>query len=373
MSNLQNIAVSFFLATVVWACSPVASAQSPTPTPAAREEDQVIKVDSRLVVVPVSVVDPNGNPVLGLRAENFRITEEGREQAIESVGNAETVPLEIALLFDVSASTDAMFKFQQETAAKFLREVLRADDRATIFTVGQKPILIQGRENAEKAIASVLGITPTKGATAFFDTVRIAANYLRENAPEGRRKVIVVISDGEDNFSEGVQRSQRFIERRVVDRGPDPDLKALGKLVTQAQQVAKGEERKKVLRSLQDADIVHYSINPAGSSYQLNQISVFGQENMQIFSDETGGTAFLPKFQPIDTKDGLQNTGNARRNTELLERIFRQLANELRAQYLVQYYSDADFPANKYVKLGVALAAQGPNKIKARQGYYVKN
>ncbi|MEK7854752.1 MAG: hypothetical protein AAB288_01575, partial [Acidobacteriota bacterium] len=96
--------------------------QAPTPTPAVKDDDQVIKVNSRLVVVPVSVIDSYGNPVAGLKAENFRISEENKAQTIDSVATAESVPLEIALLFDVSASTDAMFKFQPETAAKFLQE-----------------------------------------------------------------------------------------------------------------------------------------------------------------------------------------------------------------------------------------------------------
>ena len=57
----------------------------------------MIKVDSRLVVVPVSVVDPAGEPVLGLGLEDFRVSEDGRQQILESVGTAEQVPLEIGL------------------------------------------------------------------------------------------------------------------------------------------------------------------------------------------------------------------------------------------------------------------------------------
>ncbi len=134
---------------------------------------------------------------------------------------------------------------------------------------------------------------------------------------------------------------------------------------------AKIDEQNKVLKSLQNADTVFYSINPAGSSYTLNKISQFGQSNMQRFADETGGTAFLPKFQPIDTKDQLQNDGNMRKNTEVLEKIFQQLANELQAQYLVQYYSDTEFPNNKYVNLDVSLQNPGNLKLRARQGYFV--
>lgn len=349
------------------------SAQTATPTPPVKPEDQEIKIESRLVVVPVSVTDAAGNPVTGLGKNDFTVAEEGKRQEVDNVGSADTVPLEIALLFDVSASTDAMFKFQQETAAKFLRDVMKPIDRATIFTIGQKPILVQGREEAAKAAETVKAVSPTKGATAFFDTVRAAADFLRINAPQGSRRVILVISDGEDNFSEGVQRAQRVAERRVVDNQPDPEYKRLNQLIVQAQDAAKNSERTKVLKALQDADVVHYSINPAGSSYELNKISVFGQENMQRFSTETGGTAYLPKFQPVDTKDSLANSGNMKRNIVVLDTIFRQLANELRAQYLVQYYSDAEFPEGRFVKLDVKLANNGTNKLRARQGYYVKN
>ena len=366
----KNLALS---AALIFGISSIAISQTATPTPKPKVDDEIIKVDSRLVVVPVSVTDATGQAVTGLTAQDFRISEEGRNQTIESLGNADVVPLEIALLFDVSASTDPMFRFEQETAAKFLRDVMRPIDRATIFTIGQKPVLAQGRQTAENAIAGVMRISITKDATAFFDTVRVAADYLRANSPEGRRRVIVVISDGEDNFSEGVQRAQRNAERKLVDQGPDPGLKKFGKLVVLAQQTAKNEERSRVLRALQDADIVHYSVNPAGSSYLLNTISVFGQENMQKFADETGGTAFLPKFQPIDTKDRYLNANNTRKNTQLLDQIFRQLANELRSQYLIQYYSESDFPLNKFVKLDVGLPNRIGLRIRSRQGYYVKN
>ena len=55
-----------------------AMAQTPTPKPKATPDDEVIKVDSRLVVVPVSVTDANGQAVLGLTAKDFRIAEDGK-------------------------------------------------------------------------------------------------------------------------------------------------------------------------------------------------------------------------------------------------------------------------------------------------------
>lgn len=347
-------------------------AQTTTPTPA-KDDDEIIKVTSRLIVIPVSVTDASGQAVAGLTAQDFRLLEEGRAQTIESLGTADSVPLEIALLFDVSASTDKMFKFEQETAAKFLQGVMRPDDRATIFSIGSSVRLIAARETADRAAASVRSISPTKGSTAFFDAVGDAAEYLRKNAREGARRVVVVISDGEDTNSARIAKAIQDGYRKIGERINTIDNKGLYQLTVTNRNDASNQERLRVSRSLQNADTVFYSINPAGSSFQLNKMSVFGQENMRRFADETGGTAFLPKFLPIDTKDNYQNDISSRKNTESLDRIFLHLANELRSQYLIQFYSESDFPVNKFVKLEVGIPTRETVRVRSRQGYFVKN
>lgn len=348
--------------------------QTPTPTPKpTKAEDEEIKIESRLVVIPASVTDSAGNPVTGLGKNDFTVIEEGKRQVVDSVGSADVVPLEIALLIDISASTDAMFQFQQETAAKFLKDVMKPTDHATIFTVGASPVMLTARESSEKAVTSVRAITPTKQYTAFYDAVSDAATYLAKNAPSGTRRVIVVISDGEDTNSSRIAKAIQDGYRRIGSKINDLDTKALYQLTVNNRNDASAKERVRIGKALQDADTVFYSINPAGSSYQLNQMSLYGQENMEKFAGETGGTAYLPKFLPVDTKDTLMNSGNMKRNAATLEGIFRQLANELRAQYLVQYYSDAEFPEGRFVKLDIKLANSGTNKLRARQGYYVKN
>ncbi len=266
-----------------------------------------------------------------------------------------------------------MFRFQQETAAKFLQDVMRPNDRATIYTIGSESVLVHPRDTAENSVVALRSIMPSKESTAFFDTVGSAAEYLRKNAPSGTRRVVVVISDGEDTNSAQIAKAIQDGYRKVSDKINSIDSKTLYNLTVTNRDAASVAERTRVLRSLQNADTVFYSINPAGSSFQLNKISVYGQTNMQTFADDTGGTAFLPKFQPIDTKDGYQNSNNARKNSEILDRIFRQLANELRSQYLIQYYSESDYPLNQYVKLDVGLPTRGALRIRARQGYYVKN
>lgn len=352
-----------------------AFAQNPTPTPPADDDDTPIKVSSRLVVVPVSVTDAAGQPILGLTAKDFFVSEENRPQVIEKVSDAEKVPLEIAILFDVSSSTGPMFQFEQETAAKFLQEVMRPEDRATIFTIGARPVMIQARETSAKSAVSIKSIQPTREVqfTAFYDSVRIAADYLDKTAPSGTRKVIVVISDGEDTNSEGIKKALDDGYRKLGKKIDTIDRKSLYELTVTNRNAASLREQTRVLKSLQNADTVFYSINPGGASLQLNKMSQFGQSNLDKFADQTGGTAFLPKFQPVALKDDPQNAYNLKKNQEMLTTIFRQLANELRAQYLVQYYSEADFAVNRYVNLKVGLNNPQTLKVRSREGYFVKS
>lgn len=345
--------------------------QKPTPTPRIDDPNDVIKVSSRLIMIPASVTDPSGNAVQGLTAKDFKITEEGRSQAIETVSPGEKVPLEIALLFDISASTDAMFDYELDTATRFLQGVMRPEDRASVFAIGENPVMVHTRSNVSEASAAIKTLQPTKGYTAFYDTVRMAADYLIRNAPERSRRVILVISDGEDTNSTRVAKAIQDGYRKIdVNKIDD---KTRYQLTVKSSLDASIAERQNVLRLLQNADTVFYSINPAGNSYQLNKISIFGQENMQKFAEDTGGTAFAPKFRSMDAKLSYDKATNIRMNGELLDTIFRQLANELRSQYLVQYYSESDYPSGKYIKLDVGVPTRPGVKIRARQGYYAKS
>src|SRR6266849_8354394 len=80
---------------------------TPTPAPTPEPEYEVVRINSNLVVVPVSVTDARGQPVLGLSKTDFHIEEDGRAQEIAQMGDPEQVPLDIAVLVDVSGSVVA--------------------------------------------------------------------------------------------------------------------------------------------------------------------------------------------------------------------------------------------------------------------------
>jgi len=314
------------------------------------EDDEIVRVTSNLVVVPVSVTDERGEPVQGLKATDFRLEEEGRAQEIAQVGDAEQVPLDIAILFDVSSSISGRFAFEQEAAARFLKQVLKPIDRAAVFAIEGKPRLEQQLASAEIASAKLLQIpAPTKSTpTAFYDSTITAARYLAQNAPGRHRRVIIVISDGDDNFSERVKAGE-VEDARALNRGE--------KLPAGANARQQATHRKAIIevqREVQRADAVFYSINPSGGGLSLNARGTRAQEGMQQLAASTGGTSFTPQ------------------QLEELDDIFRRIAAELRAQYLLQYYSNSDAPNGKFLNIRVRTPTRADARVRARNGYYVK-
>lgn len=326
---------------------------TPTPPPAPKDEDfEVIRVTSNLVMVPVSVVDAKGQAVLGLSITDFRLEEQGREQQITELGNPDQVPLDIVLLFDISSSVSqkGFFAFQQKAAASFLRQVMKPSDRAAVFTIGAQPLLVSPFASAEVAAAKVQTIPAATSPvpTAFYDTVSAAAKYLIEHSAERHRRVIVVISDGDDNFSNLV-REMTIAEVRASQRGDVTPAAAKRSLDARRERGVLD-----VQKAVQQADAAFYSINPGGKSVHLNLISTRSQNAMRSIAESTGGTAFIPDSE-LD-----------------LERVFSEVAAELRGQYLLQYYSNSQTPAGQFRSIKVAVPTHPEIRVRARQGYYPK-
>lgn len=323
---------------------------TPTPAPTPEEKLEVIRTTSNLIMVPVSITDRDGQAVQGLSKTDFRLLEEGKQQEITGIGNPEEVPLAIALLFDISSSVSqkGFFQFQQNAAAAFLKQVMKPADRAAIFTIATQPTMVQPLSTAEQAAAKIVTIPPATSsvATAFYDTVTAAATYL-QSAPSQYRRVIIVITDGDDNNSKRIVSSSNAEARgsntgQLTASGARAGLDAKHRLaVADVQQAA------------QKADAIFYSVNPGGPSVRLNQIAMRAETGMEAIAEATGGTAFIP--------DGEKD----------LERVFRQVAAELRGQYLLQYYGNSEGPG-QFRRIQVSVPARSDVRVRARQGYYPK-
>jgi Ca-activated chloride channel homolog len=279
------------------------------------QTSSTIRVSTNLVTVPVSVTDAVGYPVDDLKIDDFRIEEDGREEIVSRIAEAGQSMLQLALLFDLSGSVNARFDFEQKAAIRFLEKVWKSGDTVSIVAFNEQPsVLLKGSGSLTEALQLLLTLRPTESSTAFFDTAIMSAHMLHKSATPDTRQSLVVLSDGEDNLS---------------------DLKLSD-----------------ALREVQRSDTIFYSINPGGSSIRLNEISLKGQEGMASLANETGGTAFL-----LDRASDL-------------DRIFDRIATELRAQYLLSYYSSNPRSDGSFRKITVSIPKKPELRIRARQGYY---
>ena len=295
--------------------------QKPPPKPGQKEqpppdEADAIKIKSSLVTVPVSVSNAAGEPVTNLAAKDFRLEEEGEQQTVTLLAQPGKNPIDLALLFDVSGSVLDKFQFEQQAAARFLKKVMNPGDHVTLFSIALRPKMATPRTaQVTEIVTGIENLVPSKEATAFFDTVGDAAKFLGANATQGARRVLIVISDGEDNQSDYYTLEQS-------------------------------------LRELQRNDCIFYSINPSGPSIWLNKISIKGQDAMIALAAETGGVAFLPA------------------KLEDLDQIFVQIANELQTQYLLGYYPINETTDGKFRRITARVPGRPELRVRSRQGYY---
>ncbi|MGH9928828.1 MAG: VWA domain-containing protein, partial [Pyrinomonadaceae bacterium] len=165
---------------------------------------------------------------------------------------------------------------------------------------------------------------------------------------ERHRRVILVISDGDDNFSK-IVKDLTVAEYRATQKGKATPAAAHEGLLERRRRAVL-----EVQTAVQQADAAFYSINPGGPSIHLNEISTRAQNAMESIAQSTGGTAFVPDAE----KD--------------LERVFNEVAAELRGQYLLQYYSNSQTSGAQFRRIAVTLPAHQELRIRARQGYYPK-
>jgi Ca-activated chloride channel family protein len=301
--------LSVFLAALLW-CATAGFAAPPEP------QDQTIRVSANLVLVPVSVTDAAGAMITDLKGEDFQIEENGKQVPVARIGQPGEAPLELTLLFDITGSVRARFELERQAAESFLKTIFRPIDAVSVVSVGIEPKVLQPRTTSlQQALQGLALIQPGMGATAFYDCVVAATQMLRNVSPPETRRVLVVLSDGEDN---------RSTEYRLPD----------------------------VMRALQESDCLFYSINPSGRGIRINRLSVEGEEGMEALALHTGGEAFVA--------DKLED----------LKDFYGRIAAVLKGQYLLGYYSPDPRLDGSYRRIIVRIPAKPELKIRARQGYY---
>ena len=162
----------------------------------AQDDDDVVTVDSSIVVVNATITDASGNHVSGLRQKQFSIFENGVEQEINFFA-AEETPFAAAILLDTSGSMEQRVSMARSAAIRFL-DGIRETDSAEIYRFDSKVSLVQKFSNSRDVTEKLFDLK-ADGMTALNDAIFQAAKDLGDR-PE-KRRAIIVLSDGMDTFS----------------------------------------------------------------------------------------------------------------------------------------------------------------------------
>ncbi|MFM9904821.1 MAG: VWA domain-containing protein [Pyrinomonadaceae bacterium] len=299
--------------------------ERPTPTPKTNDDPDIIKIDSALVPIPVSVLDPNGRAVATLRLADFELKVDGKPVEIGDLSRSDT-PIRLAMLFDNSSSVFIAREFEKDAAIRFFRRVIRPDrDMAALFSVADYTRLEQSLTKDISLLTQAIGLFPEpKGATALLDGIIEVAKYLKSAA--GRR-VVVIVSDGEDTYSDDKTTLESVVRALQIN-----DCQVY---------VVKTKDFENYKRT-----------GTRGGNANIRALTA--ERRMIEITQQTGGAV----YSPIDEDE--------------MNRAFDQISAELSQQYILSYY-----PESEADKLGefrtITLAVKGkPNvSIRTRKGYYV--
>ncbi|MFZ1702135.1 MAG: VWA domain-containing protein [Pyrinomonadaceae bacterium] len=296
-----------------------------SPTPDKKIDDDVIRVDSVLVPIPVSITDTAGRAVATLRLTDFELTVDGKTAEIADLARSET-PIRMAMLFDNSSSVLVARDFEKQAAIRFFRRVIRPEkDRAALFSVADYTRLEQGFTTDISLLTRAIEYFPEpKGATALLDGIIEAAEYLR--SANGRR-VLVIVSDGEDTYS---------------------DLKT---------------SLESVIKSLQVNDVQVYVVKTKDfENYKRTGIrggnanirALTAERRMIEIAAQTGGAV----YSPIDENE--------------MKDAFDRISAELSQQYILSYYpEDGSDKRGEFRTISLIVKDKQNLTIRTRKGYYV--
>jgi len=274
-----------------------------------------IRVQSTLVLIPVTVTDPLNRFVTGLERENFRLFEDKSEQKVTHFAS-EDAPLSIGVVFDISGSMGSKLVKSREAVAQFFKTA-NPEDEFFLVEFNDRPQLEVDFTTHLEEIQNRLTFTQSRGRTALLDAVYMALNTMKK--ARNPRKALLIISDGGDN-------SSRYTESEVKGRVREADVQiyAIGIFEPVANRGRTPEEM-------------------AGPSL-LNEIA-----------EQTGGRHF-----PVD-------------NLNELPDVAAKIGVELRNQYILGYTPSNLERDGKYRKVQVKLVQPRglpPLRASWRLGYY---
>ncbi len=161
------------------------------------DDDEVIRVETNVVTIPVSVLDRQGRFVSGLQKEDFQIFENGVEQKIEEFATVQQ-PFTVILLIDVSPSTQFAIDEIHEAAIAFVNE-LRGEDKVMVIAFDERVRVLSQPTNNRRTLQNAIRQAQFGDGTSLYEAVDYVIN--RELTKIQGRKAVVLFTDGVDTTS----------------------------------------------------------------------------------------------------------------------------------------------------------------------------
>ena len=274
-----------------------------------------IRVDSTLVLVPVTVTDASNRYVLGLQKQDFRVFEDEKEQQIKQF-SGEDAPLSIGLIVDTSGSIGSKLDLCRSAVSQLMK-TMNADDEAFLVEFSDHAQLVVGVRHNTEEIANKMGSVQPGGMTALFDGLYAGLREMKK--AHNARKTLVVISDGGEN-------SSVFSAKEIMQLSREANVQVYAMGV------------------FEPVESVGLTVAERGGPRLLARIA-----------EETGGREF------------------AAASLDELPTIASRIAIELRNQYLLAYSPANGARDGKYRRVNVKISApDGITGVKGRwrPGYY---
>jgi Ca-activated chloride channel homolog len=340
-------ATLFLVPTFVLVLSPV-YAQKPTSVPREQEQDDVVRVSTALVTVPVTIHDRHGKLLFGLRQQDFRLYEDGVEQQIvyfdfpeepnSEVSRSVEKPLTTVLLLDTSDSTEFKLKEIQRTAIAFI-DALRKEDRAFVV-VFDKEVRVLAEATSDRAtLKNAVSHVQSGGGTSLYDALDLIINH-RLNRISGR-KAIVLLTDGVDTSSTQATYVSTVRAAEQLDAAIYPiQYNTYGDFI---------DNSSRQTDSLGTGGTAHLTRSGELASEAYKRATTY----LRLLAEKTGG-----RFQYTD-------------NVKSLSKSFARIASNLRQQYTLGYYPKNQTPSGKRRELRVSVSAPKVS-VRTRKSYIYK-
>jgi Ca-activated chloride channel family protein len=298
-----------------------------------QKSDQAIIKVVNIVDVLFTVLDRRNKLVPALEKTDFKIFDDKLPQEIRYFSKQTDLPLRIGMLLDTSNSIRDRIKFEQDASVNFLYSVLRRNkDEAFVMTFDDEPQIVQAFTGDTGELRDQIVKTRAGGGTAIYDAIYEAC--VKElshpprppgDQPDIVRRVMILISDGEDNLSihtrsEAIEMAQRT---SVV----------IYTISTSTQWV-----------SLSQTD----PSKTGDRKYHLTD----GDKILQELAEETGGRSFFPY------------------HVDDLDQSFQDIGDELRNQYSIAYLPTNYVIDGRYHKIRIELPEHKGYQVRARRGYF---